>query len=168
MRGQGRLRRMTRGWDFLSTDFSDTWIKLSDMKPSHPIEVTEYACVWNIDREPAFAWWVPYTLIKCEVVLSSMNMRIRGKTHKYGVKIPTNVLHAYRIDEKNGNTLCTDSLQKEMYNVRVAFEVLEEGSQVPKGWNTVTGYLVWDVKMNFTHKARCILDGHKTQDPVCA
>ena len=53
-----------------------------------------------------------------------------------------------------------------MYNVGVAFEVLEEESQVPKGWNKVTGYLVWDVKMYFTHKVRWVLDGHKTLDLV--
>ena len=53
-----------------------------------------------------------------------------------------------------------------MYNVGVAFEVLEEESQVLKGWNKGTGHLVWDVKMYFTHKVRWVLDGHNTLDLV--
>jgi hypothetical protein len=30
----------------------------------------------------------------------------------------------------------------------------------------VTGHLVWDVKMDFTRKARWVLDGHKTPTPI--
>ena len=87
-------------------------------------------------------------------------------THKYGVEIPRDVKHAYEIDARNGNTLGRDALKKEMYNVRVAFEILDEGVHVPHGWKQVTGHLVWDVKMDFTRKARCVLDGHKTLDPI--
>ena len=54
-----------------------------------------------------------------------------------------------------------DALAKEMYNVGVAFEVLDEREQTPNGWKKVTGYLVCDVKMDFTRKAlmgtRCLI-----------
>ena len=86
--------------------------------------------------------------------------------HKYRVEIPRDVEHAYEIDARNGNTLWRDALKKEMYNVRVAFEILDEGVHAPHGWKQVTGYLVWDVKMDFTRKARWVLDGHKTLDPI--
>ena len=59
-----------------------------------------------------------------------------------------------------------DALAKEMYNVGVAFEVLDEREQAPNGWKKATGHLVWDVKMNFMRKARWVLNGHKTTDPV--
>ena len=59
-----------------------------------------------------------------------------------------------------------DALKKEMYNVGVAFEILDEGAHAPHGWKQVTRHLVWDVKMDFTRKARWVLDGHKTLDPV--
>ncbi|CAJ1957768.1 unnamed protein product, partial [Cylindrotheca closterium] len=36
----------------------------------------------------------------------------------------------------------------------------------PPGYSKVTGHLVWDVKMDFTCKARWVLDGHKTPDPL--
>ena len=86
--------------------------------------------------------------------------------HKYRVVIPRDVKHAYEIDARNGNTLWRDALKKEMYNVRVAFEILDEGVHAPHGWKQVTGHLVWDVKMDFTRKARWVLDGHKTLDPI--
>eukprot|EP00957_Ditylum_brightwellii_P027715 2094821-Ditylum_brightwellii.AAC.1 len=53
-----------------------------------------------------------------------------------------------------------------MLNVGIAFEVYEEGRPAPPGWKKVTGHLVWDVKMDFTRKARWVLDGHKTFNPI--
>ena len=53
-----------------------------------------------------------------------------------------------------------------MHNVGIAFQVLETGKQAPPGWRHVTGHIVWDLKMDFTRKARWVLDGHKTPDPV--
>ena len=86
--------------------------------------------------------------------------------HKYGVKISRDVEHVHKIDARNGNILWRDALKKEMYNVRVAFEILDEGVHVPHGWKQVTRHLVWDVKMDFTRKARWVLGGHKTPDPI--
>jgi hypothetical protein len=54
--------------------------------------------------------------------------RVRKTMHKYGIEIPTNVKHAFEIDKRNGNTWWRDALAKEMTEVGVAFEVLEEGA----------------------------------------
>ena len=32
------------------------------LKNSNPIEVSEFEVARGIDKEPAFTWWVPYTL----------------------------------------------------------------------------------------------------------
>ena len=82
----------------------------------------------------------------------------------YGIEIPTSIEHAKELDQDNGSDLWMKALAKEMYNVGVAFEILAEGQQAPRGWHKVTGHLVWDVKMDFTRKARWVLDGHKTPD----
>ena len=50
--------------------------------------------------------------------------------------------HARKLDEENGNTLWMDALNKEMYNVGIACEILEDGNTAPKGWTKVTGHLV--------------------------
>ena len=70
------------------------------------------------------------------------------------------------IDTKNGNQLWRDALAKEMKNVGVAFDVLEDHQRVPVGWTKASGHLIWDVKMDFTRKARWVKDGHQTANPI--
>ena len=166
--GQKQLRKTTKGWKLHIKwkGKSKAWINLADMKEAHPVETAEYARARGISNEPAFAWWVPYTLRKREIILAAVKNRIRKTTHKYGIEIPRDVEHAHEIDLRNGNTMWRDALKKEMYNVGVAFEILDEGAHAPHGWKRVTGHLVWDVKMDFTRKARWVLDGHKTLDPI--
>ena len=167
-RGHRRLRKTTKGWKLLVqwADSSETWIPLKDLKESHPVELAEFAKSRGIQAEPAFAWWVPYVLRKRDIILSKVNARLRKTTHKYGIELPTSVEHALELDNANGNTLWRDAYEKEMTNVGIAFEVLPEGQKAPNGWHLVTGHLIWDLKMDFTRKARWVLDGHKTPDPV--
>jgi hypothetical protein len=167
-RGNKKLRKTTIGWKLLVkwADDSETWIALKDMKEAHPVEVAEFSKARDIADEPAFAWWVPYTLRKRDVILSKVKARIRKTTHKYGIEMPLNIDHANRLDRENGNSLWRDALAKEMTEVGIAFEVLPDGQAAPPTWKKVTGHLVWDVKMDFTRKARWVLDGHKTPNPI--
>jgi hypothetical protein len=100
------------------------------------------------------------------VIFSAMNSRIQKTSHKYGIEPPTSVKHAIKIDCKNGNTLWQDALSKEMGNVCIAFEILGPVMKAPPGWQKASGHLVFDVKMDFTRKARWVKDGHKTLDSV--
>ena len=86
-RGQRKLRKTTKGWKLLIKwkDGSEQWIHLKDLKKSHPVEVAEYATARGIADEAAFAWWVPFTLRKRDVILSAVKSRIRNTTHKYGI-----------------------------------------------------------------------------------
>ena len=166
-RGQRKLRKTTCGWKLLIKwkDETESWVPLKDLKESHPVEVAEYAKANSIADEPAFAWWVPYTLRKRDVIISAVKNRIRKTTHKYGIEIPTSVKHAYEIDRKNNDHFWRDAIALEMRNNGVAFEIQEENKKAPPGWSFVTGHIVFDVKMDFTRKARWVLDGHKTPDP---
>ena len=145
---------------------SESWVKLSELKESHTVETAEFAKSRGIDDEPGFAWWVPHMLKKRNAIISAVKVRLRKMTHKYGIEIPTSVDHAMEIDRKNGNTMWKDALALEMFNVGVAFEILEEGQMAPPGWEKASGHLIWDVKMDFTRKARWVLDGHKPPDPI--
>ena len=53
-----------------------------------------------------------------------------------------------------------------MCNVSIAFDFLDHGVKAPATWKRTSGHIVWDVKMDFTRKARWVKDGHKTPDPV--
>lgn len=166
--GQKRLRKTTVGWKLLVRwrNGNEDWIPLKDLKESNPVETAEFARARGIADEPAFVWWVPYTLRKRDVILSAVKSRLRRVTHKYGIEVPTTIEHAFKIDEANNNTFWRDAIEKEMKNVGVAFELLGDGVQAPHGWHKVTGHLVFDVKMDFTRKARWVLDGHKTPNPI--
>ena len=162
--GQRRARKTTCGWFLLVRwkDGSETWFSLKDMKEAHPVETAEFAKARGLCDEPAFSWWVPYTLRKRDVILSAVKARVRKTTHKYGIEMPTSVDDAYELDRKNGSDFWAKAIEKEMTNAGIAFEVLDQGQSAPPGWRKVTGHMVFDVKMDFTRKARWVLDGHKT------
>lgn len=165
--GEKRLRQTTRGWKFLLrwSDGKQTWVPLVHVKESHPVHVAKYAQAHGITDHAAFAWWVPYTLKKRDAIISKVKARLRRTNRKYGVEIPTSIEHARRLDDENGNTLWMDALKKEMQNVGIAFEILEAGESAPPGWRKASGHLIWDCKMDFTRKARWVLDGHKQPNP---
>ena len=58
--GQKRLRKTMAGWDLLVhwKDESESWVKLSDMKESHPVETAEFAKAKGIQGQLALCWWV--------------------------------------------------------------------------------------------------------------
>lgn len=95
-RGQRRLQKTTSGWKFLVKwrGGSETWIKLCDLKESHPIEVAEFAKARGIDREPAFAWLVPFTLRKRDVIISALKKRLTKATQTYGIEVSATVCEA--------------------------------------------------------------------------
>jgi hypothetical protein len=131
------------------------------------LEVAEFAEGRGIADMLAFVWWVPYTMQKRDVILAAIKFYIRKTTHKYGIKIPTSIKHGNKIDKINDNTFWRDALTKEMHNVGIIFEILLNNSQkTPVGWSKVTGHHVWDVKIDFTWKARWVLDGHRTPDLI--
>ena len=88
--GQKRLRKTMARWDLLVhwKDESESWVKLSDMKESHP-ETAAFARAKGVQGEPAFCWWVPYTLQKMDAIVAAVGARLRKTTHKYGVEIPS-------------------------------------------------------------------------------
>ena len=149
--------RTTKGWQVCIQwkDGSTDWVELKDFKASYPVELAEYALTQQIDDEPAFAWWVLYTLKKRERIISKLKSKYWQTTHKYGIRIPKNVEEAYEIDKENGNTLWTDSIAQEMKNVRVAFELLESNPLDLVGYQEITCRIIFAIKLgeNFRRKA---------------
>jgi hypothetical protein len=96
----------------------------------------------------------------------NVKSRLKRTSHKYGIEVPTSVNHSAELDEANGNHFWKNALSKEMHNVGIAFSVLDDGQDAPVGWSKQSGHLIFDVKMDFTRKARWVLDGHKTANPI--
>lgn len=168
VKGKQCRRKTTKGWELCCEwrDGSTSWEPLSRLKESNPVNVAEYAVSRNIQDEPAFAWWVAYTLKKRNRIIAAVNARYRKRTHKFGVEVPNNVAEALALDAKNGNDYWQAAIDKEMKAVRIAFKVLEQDDKIPVGYSAMSGHLIYDVKMeNFRRKVRYVADGHKTQTP---
>ena len=110
----------------------------------------------DIDKEPAFDWWVPFTLRKRDRIISAVTAGVKKVSHKYGVLIPTSIREAFEIDKANGNTFWRDALEKEMKNLRIAFDILEKQQDIPPGYIKTSGHLVFDVRMTLERKARWV------------
>jgi len=155
-------KRTTRGWKLLVRwkDGTTSWESLKELKESNPLEVAEYAVANNIASEPAFAWWVPYTLKKRDRVIKAVKNRYSRTYQKFGIELPKTVERALEIDGETGTTFWRDAIQKEMKAVLPAFEILDDPNTNLVGYSEISTHLVFDVKMDFTRKARFVANPH--------
>ena len=161
--------RTTKGWELCIEwrDGSTDWVSLKDMKNSYPVEAAMYARDNQIHEEPAFAWWVPYTLKKQKRIISKLKSKYWQRTHKYGIEVPKSVEEAYAIDKKNGNKLWQEAIEMEMKKIRDAFKLYNGNPEELVGYQEITTHFIFDIKLgeNFRRKARLVADGHKTKTP---
>jgi hypothetical protein len=146
------MKRSTIGWQVCCQwkDGSTSWENLADLKESHPLETAEYAVTQDIDRKPAFDWWVPHVLKKRDRIISLVckwTTRYLKRTHKFGIEVPKTVKEALALDRKNGSTLWVDAIAKEMKEVCIAFNILPDGQSVPIGYQKIPCHMIFDMKM---------------------
>ena len=79
--------------------------------------------------------------------------------------MPTNIPEANRLDFKNGDTLWADAIDREMHTLLPALDIID-AIKPPPGYLRASGHLIFDVKMDFTRKARWVKNGHLTKDPI--
>lgn len=94
--GNQSKRITTKGWLVLVEwkDGTTAWLPLRQVKDSNPIELAEYAVQNKLQDEPAFAWWVTYTLQKRDRIVSKVKSRYWKTTHKFGIRLPHSVEEA--------------------------------------------------------------------------
>ena len=86
-------KKTTGGWKLcvkMKEDFVE-WISLKDLKENNPVEISEYAVSNNIDHEPEFLWWVPYTLQKRNPSISKLQKKYWRKKLRFGIEIPESI-----------------------------------------------------------------------------
>jgi len=84
------------------------------LKEANPIKTAEYAVSKGISEEPAFNWWVPYTLKKRDFIISAIRARFIWRDYKFGIKVPANIKEARALDLENGDGFWKRSVEKEM------------------------------------------------------
>jgi hypothetical protein len=80
------------------------------------------------------------------------------------VELPKSVKQALAIDRNTGTHFWTDAIEKEMKNVLQAFEFRDD-DVMPPGFKKINCHMVFDVKLDLVHKARCVAGGHQTDPP---
>ena len=165
-----RIRQMTtQGWKMCVQwkDGTTSWAPLKDLKESNPVQVAEYAVANGIAEEPAFAWWVPYTLKKKLQIIAKVKTRYFLRSHKFGIELPKSVQDALNIDRETNTTYWQDAIALEIKNVDVAFQDLEENEKVPIGYQQIKCHMIFDVKVgSLQRKARYVAGGHMTEAPA--
>ena len=132
------------------------------MKESNPLEVSEYAVANELVTEPAFQWWIPTTLRRRDRIISKLHTRFMKRMQKFGIDLPKTIQKAYQLDKKNGNKKWAIAITKEMNDDRIAFDILDTEDNTPIGYQKIHCHLVFDVKVDFTHKARLVAGWHTT------
>lgn len=170
VRGRRRRRITTKGWKLCVRwkDGSTSWEPLSDLKEAYPVQTAEYAVNNKLEHQPAFAWWVGAVLRRRDrIIISATKKRYHKRTHKFGIELPKTVKQALEIDRRTGTTYWRDALQREITNVKVAFDVLDDSDELPPGYQQIDCHMIFDIKLgSLARKCRLVAGGHKTDPPA--
>jgi hypothetical protein len=79
--------------------------------------------------------------------------------------MPKSVKQALEIDRDTNTSLWSDAIKKEMTNVMPAFKILEQDAPKPVAHTWIPCHMIFDIKMDFTRKARFVAGGHVTDPP---
>ena len=151
-----------------------SWEKLKDLKESNPVEVAECAVANYTTEEPAFKWWVPHVIRKRNRIASKVKKQHWRTTHKLGIKLPHSVQEPLEIDRIAGTHFWQKAISEEMSKVKIAWKTHDghtpqqiRNGKVSEfiGFQEIGCHIVFDVKMDFTRKARFVAGGHTTEAP---
>jgi len=161
------------------TDDADRWkmIRILDHKDTGPHK-TEFKVQWDSGETS----WLPLSIVKRsdpnlygDYALTAhgpwantfrrqfhslCNSIFKTSTvlYKYGYRLPRSSKEALELDKAAGNTLWADAIHKEMTKIE-KFNVFKESSSVPTGYERLRYMLIFDIKLDGTHKARLVADG---------
>jgi hypothetical protein len=131
------------------------------------LQVIDYAILHSLQDEPAFAWWLPTYTDHRNRIIKTVKTRAVKKNIKFGIQIPQSVQEALKIDSDTKTTYWRDVIEKEKRNNRVAFEILDKDDKVPQGYKFIRCHnMNFEVKMDYTCKARFVAGGHMTDPPA--
>lgn len=99
---------------------------------------------------------------------SSLRSARSAKVYKYGFEVPRTHDQAVAIDERNKNTKWQDAEKLEIQQLRDYECFIDKGlgARIPLGYKKIRVHIVYDVKHDGRHKARCVAGGHLTDAPI--
>ena len=84
-------------------------------------------------------------LKKRDMIISGVNQRVKIKNNKYGIAIPQTMEEAYAIDKANNDTVSKDAINKEMNQMSVSFDILEENQRPSPNHKHVRLHLILSI-----------------------
>jgi hypothetical protein len=133
----------------------------------------EYAVANQIDHEPAYSWWIPQVLRHRRRIIGKTQNKYWRTTHKFGIELPHSAQQALAIDKRTGADFWAKAITKELRKVKVAWTsddtaTIEEvcAGKHLIGYTKIPCHMIFDVKMDFTRKARFVAGGHLTEPPL--
>ena len=150
------------------TDGTRTWEPLNHIAADDPIEAARYAKKNKLLNKPG---WKKLRPIANRLTVLFMNINkgrinIHEPQYKFGVQVPFNTYQANKLDQKNDNHKWRDARKVEitqLFDYEV-FRDLGKGAEPPPGYKKITVRVIYDVKHDLRHKARCVAQGNLT-DP---
>ena len=161
----------------------ETWEPLATIREDDPLSVAEYAKRKKLFKVRGFTWCDRFLRQTNGIIKGILRMAIarvykskrvmremrqQGQRFKFGVELPRDVAHAYRLDEENGNNLWAEAIKKELeaFKIYKCFRFLKRGAKVPPRYTRVPLMMVFDVKQDGRRKARYVAGGHVTGPPI--
>ena len=86
--------------------------------------------------------------------------------YKFGIQLPQNVQHAYKLNKINKDSGWEKSMDKDisLINDHQTFIILEDHELLPEGYKPIPYYFVFDAKYNGYKKSRLVAGRHKASE----
>ena len=89
------------------------------------MEAAEYAVANQLDKEPAFAWWVQDVLKHKKRIILKVKSRYWKTTHRYGIRLPHSVEEALELGRKSNTDYWAKAIAKENKRVKVSWHAMD-------------------------------------------
>jgi len=164
-------RKAGRDWEVkvLWDTGEETWEPMKVIKLDDKMTLAAYAKRANLTDIDGWKWARrltrdPSKFIRMAKIFVTQAKKI-GAKFKYGVQVPRSYREAMLLDQKNGNNLWKEAIQKEMNQILdfKTFKPLKKGTPVPKGYTRIPVHLCFDVKFDLRRKARLVGGGNWTE-----
>jgi hypothetical protein len=107
---------------------------------------------------------VPFIIQKRDQIIATVNKKYLSRIHKLGTVVPKTVAEALDLDKNSGTTHWQEAINLEAKNADLAFQEMEDGKQMPVGYQFVKCHMIFKVKSgSLKRKAIYVAGGHMTE-----
>lgn len=142
-------------------DRTTSWIPLKDVKSADPLKTVEYTLTYNIDHDPAFAWWVSHTIRTWERAVSKCEAaKITKGSKTFEIQVINTIVESENLDLINKNYYWKEVIKRRLNEVWIAFQLVGDTCQIPTASKETKYHFIFDLKMDLTRKVFFVVGVH--------